>query len=115
MDIRITIKKKKRNNLFVETGTWQHSLYLSSACNLLSLLTVAHEVFFPKDDLKWELNLDEYSFSDFSSGRAYLSVPVDWVKSLASVNNSNSFTPSTPKSLEYPQSMFSLFSGEKYN
>ena len=52
-----------------------YSLYPSAACNLVSLCTIAHEekVFFPKDDLERELNSDEFSFSDFSSGRAYLS------------------------------------------
>lgn len=46
---------------------------------LVSLCTVAHKekYFFPKADLEWELNLDEFSFSDFSSGRAYLSISLD--------------------------------------
>lgn len=65
--------------MFVETDTWQYSLYPSSACNLVSLLTIAYEekVFFLKDDSEQELNLDEFSFSVFSSGRAYLSISVD--------------------------------------
>jgi len=90
--------------------TQGYSLYPSSACELVSLGTIAHEekVFFPKDDSEWEFNVNEFSFSDFSSGRAYLSISVDYVKSLASVNNSNSFTPSTPKPLEYPQNVQSV-------
>lgn len=110
--IYVTNLKKKA---FVEMFTRGYSLYPSSACNLISLYTIAHEdkVFFPKDDLEQELNLYECSFSDFSSGKAYLPISVDQVKSLASVSNSSSFTPSTPKSLEYPQNMFSPFNGEK--
>lgn len=57
----------------------RYSLYPSSACNLVSLCAIADEekILFPKDDLEQELNLDEFSFSDFSSGRAYLCISVD--------------------------------------
>lgn len=93
--------------MFIETETQGFSLSPRSACSLVCLPTIASEKKTyppppPRDDLERELNLDEFSLSDFSSGRAYLPISIDCMKSLATVHNNNSFTPSAPKSLEYP-------------
>lgn len=95
--------------MFIETDTQGFSPYPCQASNLVCLPTIASKkkafffLFFPpREDLEQELNLGEFGFSEFSSGGAYLPISVDRVKSLATVHNSNSFTPSAPKSLEYP-------------